>query len=128
MLSKSPVLAPRHSQELPKKSAGMLHCLLALDWTSADDSPLTPLLRLLGLLARSPANKSRIRVGGCEQRPAQEPDCLGLAVGAREMYDFPKDTKQIRARIQRYERELHKEHERFSSYADSAGKRYLLGP
>lgn len=44
------------------------------------------------------------------------------------MYEFSQETKKIRARIRRYERELQKEYERFGSYDDSAGKRDLLGP
>lgn len=44
------------------------------------------------------------------------------------MYEFPHETKKIRARIRRYERTLRQEYERFGSYDDSSGKRYLLGP
>jgi hypothetical protein len=44
------------------------------------------------------------------------------------MYEFPKEPKKIRARIRRYERELRKEFERFGSFSDGFGKRYLLGP
>ncbi len=41
---------------------------------------------------------------------------------------FPKDPKQIRVRIRRYERELRQEYETFDAFDDSYGKRYLLGP
>jgi len=44
------------------------------------------------------------------------------------MYQFPKEPKKIAERINRYERELRKEHGKFGFISDDFGKRYLLGP
>ena len=44
------------------------------------------------------------------------------------MSTFPKDPKQIKARINRYQNALQNEQKRFGDIDDSAGKRYLLGP
>ena len=43
------------------------------------------------------------------------------------MDQFPKETKKIAERIQRYESALRKDIKRFGSIDDGAGKRYLLG-
>jgi hypothetical protein len=44
------------------------------------------------------------------------------------MDQLPKDPKQIRQRLRRYERELRQEYEKFGTIHDGAGKRYFLGP
>ncbi len=44
------------------------------------------------------------------------------------MYQYPQEPKKIRERINRYERKLRKEYEKFGSISDGYGKRYLLGP
>lgn len=44
------------------------------------------------------------------------------------MSTFPKDKKQIKARINRYQNALQNEQKRFGDIDDGAGKRYLLGP
>ena len=44
------------------------------------------------------------------------------------MYQYPKEPKKIRERINRYERELRKEYEKVGFIHDGYGKRYLLGP
>ena len=41
---------------------------------------------------------------------------------------FPKEPRQIRERIRRYERLLQKEIDEFGQISDGYGKRYLLGP
>ena len=42
---------------------------------------------------------------------------------------FPKDSKKLKDKLRRYERELRQEQARFGGYIDdSGGKRYLLGP
>ncbi len=43
------------------------------------------------------------------------------------MYQYPQEPKKIRERINRYERKLRKEYEKFGSISDGYGKRYLLG-
>ena len=44
------------------------------------------------------------------------------------MSPFPTEPKNIKAKINRYERELRKEYEAHKYIDDSSGKRYLLGP
>jgi hypothetical protein len=44
------------------------------------------------------------------------------------MFQFPKEPRKIKQRINRYERELRKEYEKHGFISDGYGKRYLLGP